>query len=360
MRDPRRTEEGEWLWRAAKLLLLAIAMVAAALLAWWLADVLLLLFAAVLLAVLLRALAQPIERFTPLPERWSVILAVLVLVAVLAGFIWLLGTEIRRETTLLLENLPNLVDSAENWLGIEGLGDWLDRQRLDVAQSGGRLVLNVASYATQVVSIGALTLTVMFAGIYFALTPRSYLEGVLKLLPEGRQPRARDTLETLGSALKLWLLGQLVAMVVIGVVTGFGLWLLGIRSALTLGLIAGILEFVPVVGPVLSAVPSVVVGLADGGLSMGLWVVALYVVIQQGESILLTPLIAQRSVDLPPVVTIFAIIVFAALFGPLGVFLATPLAVVCMVVVKKLWVRETLQEEVSVPGEDEGKGKAAG
>lgn len=353
MRDLRPRQDASPLWLAARLMALAAAFVLAALLLWRLADVLLLIFAAILVALLFRAVSGPIERFTPLPERGAVFLAILLVAAVLVGFLWLLGTQLWTQLSLLLESLPDLVAQAESWLGIEGIGDWLARQRLAMFENGA-LVVNVASYSTTAVEIGAQALIVLGAGIYLALSPRSYVEGLLTLLPEPQQDRARDTLWTIGRALRLWLVGQLAAMALIGVLTTLGLWLLGVPSALALGVIAGLFEFVPYAGPVLSAVPAIVVGLSEGP-GTALSVLLLYVVLQQAEGILVTPLVQQYTVDLPPVLTIFALLVFGTLFGPLGLLLGTPLAVVAMVAVKKLWLREVLHEDVSLPGEeDEG------
>lgn len=359
MRDIRRLPplRGDaWLWTAAKLLALVATFVVGVLLLWQLADVLLLIFAAILLALLFRAVAAPIERLTPASERAAVPLAVLLLAAVLVGFVWLLGMQLWSQLVLLLESLPDLLAQVENRFGIDGLGDWLDRQRLAMVQNGA-LVVNVASFSTTLVGIGAQVLIVLGASIYLALSPRSYIEGLLSVLPDPLQGRMRDTLWTMGRALRLWLLGQLAAMVLIGVLSTLGLWLLGVPSALALGVIAGLLEFVPYVGPVLSAVPAILVALADSPVT-AVWVLVLYVVIQQSEGLLITPLVQQYTVDLPPVLTIFALIVFGTLFGPLGLVVGTPLAVVALVAVKKLWLREVLHEDVSLPGEDEAEDAA--
>ncbi len=345
--------DNAWLWSAAKLLALVSVFVVGLLLLWLLSDVLLLVFAAVLLALLFRAAAAPIERFTPVSERASVLLAVLLVAAIVVGLGWLLGTRLWTQLVVLIETLPDLVAQVENRFGIDGLGDWLERQRLAIFDNGS-LVVNVASYSTTVIEVGAQVLIVLGASIYLALSPRSYVEGMLSVLPEPQAAKARDTLWTMGRALRLWLLGQLAAMLLIGVLTSLGLWLLGVPSALALGVIAGLLEFVPYVGPTLSAVPALVVALAQSP-TLALWVLLLYVVIQQAEGILVTPLVQQYTVDLPPVLTIFALLVFGTLFGPMGLLLGTPLAVVAMVAVKKLWVRDVLQEEVSIPGEDLGE-----
>lgn len=135
-----------------------------------------------------------------------------------------------------------------------------------------------------------------------------------------------------------------------GIWSTAGLLLLGIPNAVGLGIIAGLFEFVPFVGPLLSFVPAGLVALSQGGASLW-WVLGLYVLIQQLESNLLVPLIQERTVDLPPVLGMFAIVAMGMLFGPLGIVLGIPVTIVAMVVVKELYVRETLGEEVDVPGE---------
>ena len=341
----------DWPWTAAKLFALALALVAAAMLAWQLATVLLLLFAAILLAVLLSALAGLIERSTPVPGRWAVGLACLMVGGVLASFVALMGAQIVAQAASLAADLPALVDAAEARLGLSGLGAWLE-ERIAGALAGGGLVRSVAGYSTSLVNVAAHVVIVVAAGIYLALDPRRYREGAILLVPRGRRPEARETLLTIGGALRLWLAGQLAAMALVGVLTTLGLLWIGIPSAMALGLLAGLLEFVPYVGPILAAAPALALGLAEGP-TTALWVAGLYLAIQQAEGSLITPLVQQRTVDLPPVVTIFSILSFGVLLGPLGVVLATPLAVVCFVLVKRLWVREVVGEDVDVPGEGE-------
>ena len=130
-------------------------------------------------------------------------------------------------------------------------------------------------------------------------------------------------------ALRLWLRGQLIAMIVVGLLTGFGLWCLGMPSAFTLGLLAGMLEFIPFAGPILSMVPAILLALAVSP-DLALWVLLLYFAVQQFEGYVLTPLVQQYAVDLPGVVLLFALIAFGALFGTLGVILAAPLTVVSL------------------------------
>ena len=139
-------------------------------------------------------------------------------------------------------------------------------------------------------------------------------------------------------------------MVVVGLLTGIGLWALGMPSALTLGLMAGVLEFIPFAGPILSAVPAVLLALAVSP-DLALWVLLLYFAVQQFEGYVLTPLVQQYAVDLPGVVLLFSLLAFGALFGTLGVILAAPLTVVTYVLIKRLYVIETLHTPTPIPGE---------
>ena len=345
MTGPADPGQGVRLQDAAKLLVLALGIGAGALLVWHLAQVLLLLFGSVLVAILLRSIADPVARHTPIPDRAAVVLAALLILALLSGFVGLLGAQIRTQGAALLERLPDLVQAVESQLGADTLGEWLERQA-GRGFAGADLVASLAGYTTRAITVAATVLVVLAAGIYLALNPALYLSGVLKLVPPNRQIGARNTLSALGRTLRLWLASQLAAMAVVGTLITLGLTILGIPSALALGVLAGLFEFVPFVGPLASAVPAVASGLMDSP-HTAVWVAGLYAFVQQTESLFIQPLLQQRMVSLPPVLTIFAVLGFGVLFGPLGLLLATPLTVIGLVLVKELWVRE----EVTVPGE---------
>jgi predicted PurR-regulated permease PerM len=187
-------------------------------------------------------------------------------------------------------------------------------------------------------------------GIYLAVEPRMYREGLLRLWPAGRRDHVRETIQVVGRALRSWLQGQLFAMLVIGTLSAVGLWIIGMPSWLALGLIAGIVQFVPLAGPILAAIPALLVALSQGP-QMLLYVALLYVGIQQVEGNILTPMVQREVSALPPALTIFTLVAFALLFGAVGVVLAVPLTVVGYALVAKLWVRDTLGESAKLPGE---------
>ena len=320
-------------------------------LAWYIVDVLLLVFGAVLIAVLLCALADPIARRTPLSDTWALIPATLGILLVIGLAAWLLGAEMRAQISELADRLPDAWRSFEERLGATDLGERIVSRAQDAAPGAGSVVSGLAGVVTSFVGGLADFLLIVFGGLYLAAQPGLYRGGILLLFPAGgSRERVAGTLDASGEALRLWLLGQLVSMTFLFVLSGVGLWAIGVPAALALALLAGLAQFVPLLGPVLAAVPALLIALSEGW-QMALWTLLLYVAIQQVESNVITPLVQRQAVSLPPAVTLFAVVAFGLLFGPLGILFATPLAVVATVAVKRLWVRDALGEPADVPGE---------
>ncbi len=326
----------------ARRVLIVVAIGALALLLWSLLDVLLLVFGAVLVGVLLRSLAEPIARRTPLSDSWALAAATLVLLAAIGGAAWLFGAQVRAQATELTERLPEAWHAFEERLGIGDLSGLIGSG--NVTPAARSLLSGVAGVVASFAGGFLDLLLIMFGGVYLAAQPDLYRRGVLQLLPPGTPRRyCGDALDLAGWALRRWLLGQLIAMVLVSVLTGLGLWMIGVPAALALALLAGLAEFVPLIGPVIAAVPALLIGLSES-FQTGLWTLLLYVAVQQIESNAITPLIQSHVVALPPAVVLFAVVTFGLLFGLLGILFATPLAVVVFVVVKELWVRDTLGE----------------
>lgn len=324
----------------------ALLIAAVLLLLYRLADVLLLIFGAMLIAVILRAIAKWLH----LPSRLALLVAVLFVLGLFAAAAWLFGSQVAAQFEQLREILPAAWHSFEARLGQSDLGRrFLDSLRQSVPQ-GSSVAADLGRWALSLGNTITNLILVVIAGIFLAGEPRLYRRGALKLAPKDRQEQLGRAFDNCGKALRLWLIGQLFSMSVIGVFTGVGLWLVGVPSALALGLLAGLAEFVPIVGPFASAVPGLLLALVEGP-QTALWALAVYVGVQQIESDLLTPLVMQKAVALPPALTLFAVMALAVLFGPLGVLLGAPLAVVCYVLVKQLYVRDTLGEQTPIPGE---------
>jgi predicted PurR-regulated permease PerM len=322
-------------------ILIAIALVLVAAMLWLTVDAWVIGFGAIVFATVLRAAAEPIQGMTHLSERWSVVVAVVLLLILFALLSWLFGAQTARQFAELRDRLPEAVSKLQEWLQGSATGRAIvDGVKQALGNGDAAANFGVAAGA----ALGGLgnLLLILFAGIYFALDPRLYRNGALRLLPPSRRAQVGSALDDAGISLKKWLVAQLIVMLAVGVLTGTGLALLGVPLALSLGLLIGILEFVPVLGPIVAAVPGVLLAFAKGP-ETAVYALAIYVAVQQVESNLLTPLIQRWAVELPPVVALLSIVACGLLFGVMGVLFATPMAVVGMVLVRRLYVEDTLE-----------------
>ena len=342
----RRPADGERQFIRRVLIVLLLA--ALFFLAWHLRHLVLMLFGAVVVATIFRELADRIAKLTGCREGIAVGISIGVILGAAIALAALFGAHIVGQMDVLADRLPAAWYSFEARIGDMGFGEQLRR----IVESAGQ-GNSFAGFSRVVLSIGngiAEALVVIFAGIFLATQPRFYRTGAIKLVPPARRALVAEAMDESERALHLWLKGQLIAMVVVGLLTGFGLWLLGVPSAFTLGLLAGLLEFIPFAGPILAAVPGVLLALAVSP-DLAVWVALLYFGVQQFEGYVLTPLVQQYAVDLPGVVLLFSLLGFGALFGTLGIILAAPLSVVTYVLVKRLYVIEALHTATPIPGE---------
>jgi predicted PurR-regulated permease PerM len=186
---------------------------------------------------------------------------------------------------------------------------------------------------------------VVFAiGIYFAIEPGLYRRGFIKLLPLADRRRAHEVIDATGNTLWWWIIGVMISMATIGVLTTIGLWILGIPLAPTLGLLTGLLAFIPNFGPILSAIPPMLLGLMISPMD-AFYVVMLYLIVQAIESNIVTPQVQKRTVSMPPVLGMVGQLLFGVFFGFLGLLLATPLVAAIIVLVKMLYVEDVLGDK---------------
>ena len=201
------------------------------------------------------------------------------------------------------------------------------------------------SFLSSTIAVLSGLLLIIFMSIYIGSAPDLYHKGLLHLFPHRVRPRAREVLTAIGITLRKWLMAQLVAMLVIGVVTTIALKLLGVKAALPLGIIAGLLEFIPLVGPLLSAIPAVAMGFVDSP-QKALFVALAYIGIQFFENHLLIPILMKEGVDLPPVLTLIGLAIMGVVFGFLGMLVAVPLLAAIVVAVKLLYVEDVVGDDV--------------
>lgn len=326
--------------RALPLIALCVAVIVAVVLLWYLIDVVLLAFAGVLLAILLRTPADWIARRSRLPEAWALAIVV-VAVAGLLGFAgWLFGHSLSQQFSTLVERLPEMVAKLrERFSEYDWIVGGLEPSDLLAGQGAG-IGRGINAVLATFGAVGNLVI-VFFSGLFFAINPRVYIRGLLELVPRAHQARSAEVVEAVGATLRRWLVGQIFLMLVIGVVSSVGLALLGVPLAFALGLITGLLEFIPYIGPILSAALALLVALADSP-QLGLYVILLYLGIHALEGYVLQPIVQQRAVYLPPATQLLAQVILGILVGILGVMLATPLAAALLVVVRMLYVHDVL------------------
>ncbi len=312
-------------------------------LGWVLRDVLLLTFGAILVATIIRAGAHPLIQRAKMGERWAVILVALGLVLTGAGVFWLFGHQIASQLQGLSERLPRAFAAVREWLESNQAGRFLLERAAGLAEDGSWLENAPKLLAISATTIGHMFL-MLFVGIYLAMNPRLYREGFVRLFPQAQRNKLLHALNESGDALRKWLLGQLVSMSSVGILTGVGLWIVGAPLPLGLGIMAGLLEFIPAIGPVLAFVPGVLVALTEGP-EVALYAAIVFIVVQQLEGSIIMPLAQRWAVELPPAYGLVAVLSFSLLFGFLGILFGSPLAVVAMCLVRNLYLQNGIEDD---------------
>ena len=381
---PRRPSDPGWRTRDILRAATLVAGVYVALRLLWVGrSVFLIGFFGVLLGITLAAGVDRLERVR-IPRGIGAPLIVLLFFGALTGLGVLVAPQISGQLEELRDRIPQAIDKVEQWAQQRGIGmaEMIqpppeERQegsgtaaprgegnreggaapQVDIRQSLSRQLAGAGQHFfsdfSSTVSVLGGILLLLFVAIFVAADPGLYHRGLMHLFPHGARKKAGEVLSATATTLRRWLLLQMVAMLAIGAVTTVVLLLLDVKAAMTPSAIAGLLEFIPYVGPILSAVPAVAMALVDGP-DKALYVVLAYTAIQQLEGVVLQPLLMKAGLELPPVITILGQSLMALVLGFLGLLLAVPLLAAVMVPVKMLYVRDVVGDEVSVPGEESG------
>lgn len=304
--------------------------------------------------LLAAALSGPVEALhrRKVPRTVASVSIVLSILAVLGLGGYLFVPVLAEQIWQLVSNLPFAFSQISGW--IESLGD---RTGLPVGGGDGPSLSTLASWGRRILGgalglFGSLTtlafglVVAVFVPLYLTATPEPVVNWSLRLFPPAHRPRALEVLSKMRESLLNWLKGRLLSMAIVALLWTVALYLIGIPGALFLGILAGLLEFVPYVGPVISTVPPVVLALA-GDPTDALWVLLSYLAIQQVEGYLLTPLVEGRITSLHPAVVIAAVTLAGTAFGFLGVLLAVPATVVVKVFIEEVWFRRLEAPEKS-------------
>jgi predicted PurR-regulated permease PerM len=309
-------------------------------------DVIFLIFSATLLAVFLRGLAIPVARFLKIGEVLSVIVVSALLLVILAGGITMLAPNIAKQGAVLREELPKSAQKAGEYISQFEWGRTLIEQMPSAAAITEKievssLLSGVGGVFTSTVGVVGNILIGLLIAVYLAVEPRLYADGFIRLFSKGKRERAREVLDAVADILRWWLIGKAGSMLFIGVLTWIGLSIIGVPLALTLGLIAALLSFIPNFGPIISVLPALLVAFVDSP-TKALYVGGLYLGIQMVESYLVTPYIERETVSLPPALTMVFQLSLVVTLGFMGLLLATPMLAVILVVVQMVYIQDVL------------------
>ncbi|MBM6576252.1 AI-2E family transporter [Microvirga sp. SRT01] len=324
---------------------LILVVIAAVLLALWRAsDLLILAFGSVLGATVIHALARMFRRRTGASAKLSLGLGMGSVLAAIGFLVWLFGVAFRQQVNALVTALPGLIDQLAAWASRSPVGEKIvDAVR--AAFAGSRVAQDIGGLAQGTGELLLNALLLLIGSLFLAADPKVYERGLLLLVPPRHRPAFEDALFDVGETLRLWLRSSLILMTSMGVLVGTGLAISGVPSAAALGLLAGLSEFIPYVGPTAAMIPAL--GLAATvGTGPLIGTLATYAIVRLIQTNFITPYVQQRVIAIPPAITVFAIIGIGVIFGIFGLFFSAALLVVFFTLIRSLYLREVLGEEI--------------
>ena len=340
-----RPEDMSYLRRLGWTVLIAAIL----LMAWRASDLLLLAFGSVLGAVMFRSAARLVQRLGL--KNWKAALAIgTTFVLALFGAIgYLLTVQFGSEIGAMLSNLPGTLAQITAGLSTTPVGAAIV-QAVDAAAGGSKIADSLGDMVRGAGEILLNFVIVIVGALFIAGDPKPYRNAVVLLTPAPARETMERALDEMTFALRLWLKAKLITMTIMTVLIGGSLWLAGLESWAALGLLGGLSEFVPYVGPAVAIVPAVGLAASAGGDLLWRTAVA-FLAVRVIEGWLLTPFVNRQVVSIPPALTLFTILGVGAVFGVYGVFFAGALLVIAFVGVREFYLRDTLGEDIEgVPG----------
>jgi predicted PurR-regulated permease PerM len=319
---------------------------------WRAFNIFFLFFLSVLFALVLRGISDWTVRVLRVPKKWSLTLTVLVLLLLFSALGWAMAAPVSKQFFQLQKDLPRAVNTLRDNLNRYPWGRQIT-STVEAAQqqpNGSAISKQAARIVSSTLTIlGAIFLVAVIA-IYLAADPCRYVNSFIRLFPPPKRKRLGETFEALGTTLQRGMIGQFALMGINGIVTSVALWLLGIPLALALGVISAILNFIPNFGPILAAVPAVLIASLQG-FQKAVYVAILYFIYQMIDGYVFTPLVQKRAVSVPAALVLMAQVLFGVLFGTIGVLVAVPFTAMLLVLTKMLYVEDVLREDTDLPGE---------
>ncbi len=307
-------------------------------------DLLILAFGSILGAIVIHAIADLYAARLKVPANAALGLGMATMLALLGFLAWLFAVAFRDQVVLLVTEGPAIVAKFAAQMSISPIGAKIV-SAMKAAYAGSQAVRDIGGLVRGGGEIAVNFLILLFGAFFFAANPAVYERGFLLLVPPGKRAAAEDALFDVGSTLKLWLRAQLIQMTTMGVLVGLGLWIAGVPSAPALGLLTGLSEFIPYVGPIAAMIPALGLAATQGSTPV-LWVLAVFVGVRVVQSNLITPFVTNQVIAIPPAVTLFTIIGIGYVFGLFGLFFSAALLVVIFTLVRSVYLREVLGEPI--------------
>lgn len=305
-------------------------------------------------------------RFPRLKRGFAAALVLLLSLALLVVLGWLLWPTLREQLSTVRSELPRAIDRVSDWA--TGLLSSVGTETARVPDVEQQLQQRLSQEASRIVG-GALPLlntvmgglfavfVIIAAGLFLAVDPHVYRAGLVRLLPATGRRDFANALTEVASTLRWWMVGTGISMSIIAVATTLALWAIGMPGFVALGVLAGLLQFIPNVGPVISAIPAVLLALVVAP-SKVVWVILLYAGIQLIESNVLTPLVMKKAVHVPPALSILFQTLMAIVFGFLGLLLAVPILAATLVLINRLDFQADMRRRGRAAHDDGGAGEA--
>jgi predicted PurR-regulated permease PerM len=332
-----------------------LALVISLYILWQIRQIVLLVFAAIVLATVLNQLVVFFQRFR-IQRGIAVALSIVIVLVIVVSFFALIVPRIVDQLQQFGNLMPMALERLRSW------NNWLQNvipnQLLENIRGLRYLTQGLQSWLNQLINnfftlVSSSLSIVLGLLLFIALTimllvnPSPYRQGFILLFPAFYRRRVDDILDKCAASLTGWIKGTLLTMLLIAILSYVGLLILGIPLPLINAILAGLLEFIPNVGPTLSVIPPALLALGEPPWKIAA-VVALYFGIQQVESLIIVPFVMKSQASLLPAVTLLAVVVFGSFFGFLGVFLAVPLVIVCQVWIKEVLVKDVLNNWIDV------------
>ncbi len=295
------------------------------------ADLLLMLFASVVIASAIKPLADKLQSYK-VPRAVSVLFVYVLVLALLSGVVTLMIPPLSEQLTQMAHALPQLAEylnlsSVLPSGDVQGAVSPIQQALVGVGDNLANVSANIFRQTKTVFSGIFMLIFVFVIALYLVVDKEAMIKPFRLVLPQKHLPYVEMVIKRAQKKIGRWVVAQLSLAVIIGVVVSIGLWTMGVPYSLLLGLLAGVLEVIPIIGPILAAVPAVLVGFSQS-VVLGVGLMVFYLVVQQAENHLLIPAMMRKATGLNPLVTILAVLLGARLIGIVGVMLAVPAAAV--------------------------------